>query len=255
MSKRRYSPTQIAMFLRCPEQWRRRYIEGERRPPGIAAHLGSGIHAGAAVNYSEKIKTGTEIKVDDFCDIAGDRLKERALEDDYTIDEGEDKKKLLSTAIDKIPNVAKHFIAEVSPPVQPKEVEKEVLIEGANYNLYGFIDLVTIENIIDDLKTGARLKSISDVQRSLQLTHYAILHNVTEKKFPVKVRLTSITTAVKPKSAKLEGVRTLENVQAYLNVVDKVNEIIQSGLFAPTLPDNWWCSEKFCGYWKDCKYR
>jgi hypothetical protein len=24
---------------------------------------------------------------------------------------------------------------------------------------------------------------------------------------------------------------------------------IQTGVFPPTNPDNWWCSERWCGYW------
>jgi len=26
---------------------------------------------------------------------------------------------------------------------------------------------------------------------------------------------------------------------------------IKTGIFPPTNPDSWWCSEKWCGYWDD----
>lgn len=38
------SVSQLDTFTRCGEQFRRRFMEGECIPPGIAARIGSGVH-------------------------------------------------------------------------------------------------------------------------------------------------------------------------------------------------------------------
>ena len=41
------SPSMLGLFCRCQEAFRRRYIEGIKLPPGIAACIGTGMHKGA----------------------------------------------------------------------------------------------------------------------------------------------------------------------------------------------------------------
>ena len=45
----------LGTALRCGEQFRRRYIEGERIPPGVAAGRGTGVHNANDVNLSQKV--------------------------------------------------------------------------------------------------------------------------------------------------------------------------------------------------------
>ena len=59
--KRPISPSQIDMFSRCGEQYRRRYIEKDRLPPGVAMIRGRGVHEGVAENMRQKRHT--------YCDL------------------------------------------------------------------------------------------------------------------------------------------------------------------------------------------
>jgi len=56
----------------CPERVRRRWIEGEIIPPGIAARIGSGVHKGAEVNHLAKIISGKDEPLDVIQDAARD---------------------------------------------------------------------------------------------------------------------------------------------------------------------------------------
>ena len=62
----------LGTALRCGEQFRRRYIEGERVPPGVAAGRGTGVHKANEVNLNQKVITGTDLKLSDLKDAARD---------------------------------------------------------------------------------------------------------------------------------------------------------------------------------------
>lgn len=52
-------PSALGMFARCGEQFRRRYVEGERIPPGVAAVVGTGVHLAVGADLREKMTEGT----------------------------------------------------------------------------------------------------------------------------------------------------------------------------------------------------
>ena len=65
----------VGMWLRCGEQFRRRYIENEILPPGIPARRGSAFHKSADTNHKQKISTGEDLPLGDLKDCASDEYK------------------------------------------------------------------------------------------------------------------------------------------------------------------------------------
>jgi len=55
------SSTQLEMYWRCPESYRRRYVEGEKIPPGIAPIQGKAYHVGAETNFRQKIESWVDL--------------------------------------------------------------------------------------------------------------------------------------------------------------------------------------------------
>ena len=51
------SATSLRMFKRCPEQYRRRYLLGEKVPPAANMIWGSADHAAIGYNLAQKIDT------------------------------------------------------------------------------------------------------------------------------------------------------------------------------------------------------
>ncbi len=64
------SATQLEMYWRCPEQYRRRYIEHEVVPPGISALTGRAIHRGAETNFRQKIESHADLPAKDIVEAA-----------------------------------------------------------------------------------------------------------------------------------------------------------------------------------------
>src|SRR5207247_1670695 len=59
----------VDTYLRCPEQWRRRYILGERRPPGVALIEGTSHHTAMEADNKNKIAKGKQLKASDLTEI------------------------------------------------------------------------------------------------------------------------------------------------------------------------------------------
>ena len=55
-----FRQSSLSTWENCPEQFRRRYVEGEIIPPGLAAHIGTGVHRAAEVNHRAKLATGRD---------------------------------------------------------------------------------------------------------------------------------------------------------------------------------------------------
>ena len=73
------SATQLTMYWRCPEQYRRRYLEGETIPPAIALIQGGAFHVGCETNFKQKVGTHEDLPASQIADVAvasfDDRLK------------------------------------------------------------------------------------------------------------------------------------------------------------------------------------
>ena len=70
MNKKHLSPTQLGMYLRCGEQYRRRYIEKEIVPPGIALIKGGSVHKAAETNFRQKIESREDLPIKDIREAA-----------------------------------------------------------------------------------------------------------------------------------------------------------------------------------------
>jgi hypothetical protein len=66
------SQTQLTMYEKCGESYRRRYCdcEGEKIPPGIALVKGTGVHGGSKANFKQKIETKEDLSRKKIIDIS-----------------------------------------------------------------------------------------------------------------------------------------------------------------------------------------
>jgi hypothetical protein len=253
------SPTQIGMYGRCPEQYRRRYLEQDIIPPGIAAHVGTGLHRGAELNFALKIETRVDMPRADIIDaaVAGFEQGVRGTGVVYTDEEvSRGIKNVVGEATDQVVAVAGLFADEAAPEYQPTEVERStrIVIPGAPYDLLGITDLRDEEKRVVDFKTAGRRKSVNEAERSLQLTVYCAAYLVDHQEPPSEVRLDVITTGKKPVRQVLSSNRTQRDFVALRKRIEAVASAIQGGAFPPCDPGAWCCSPKWCGYWNSCPY-
>lgn len=57
------SASSFGTWSRCPEQWRRRYLKGEKERPGGAQVIGTGFHFAQEHNFKQKIETHEDLPV------------------------------------------------------------------------------------------------------------------------------------------------------------------------------------------------
>lgn len=245
------SPSQIDMYLRCGESYRRRYIEGERIPPGVAMLQGTGVHAGAEVNFRQKVDTHSDLPFRDIVDAAVDGF-DRSLLGGYVIDpEGP----APDEARDQVATLAMLYADEVAPEYQPVHVEQAVKIElpGA-YDMLGVIDLADDHGRVVDIKTTGKAKSQNECDTSAQLTFYAAAHRVLTGELASEVRLEVLVKTKRPKRVMLASTRGQEHFVSLANKINAVSAGIQAGVFLPAEPGSWMCSPKFCGYYHTCPF-
>lgn len=136
------SASSLGMAWRCPEQYRRRYILGEKVPPAQALLWGAADHGAIAYNYGEKLRTGSDAPIADvllqFVHALDERIEEAGGPDGVDW-EGGSRDQLIQRGT---PLVAM-FREQVCPEWMPTEIESEFeLTEGMPLPVQGRIDVI-----------------------------------------------------------------------------------------------------------------
>lgn len=252
------SVSRMESYSRCPEAFRRRYIEVEKIPPAIAMAKGSAVHRGAEVNFRQKIETHTDLATGDIIDAAAADFDKRSADLSLSADEqSRGKGVVIGEALDSVVSMAEVHAREQAPDYQPVLVEERIEVElpGSPVNLLGVIDLADDRRRVVDLKTANRKKPESDAHESVQLTAYAAAYHAITGEESAEQRLDCIVET-KTKTSR-QVITTHRSVGDYVALAARINAIqaaIDAGSFPPTSPMNWVCSDRFCGYHSTCVF-
>lgn len=247
----------LGMFLRCPQQFERRYILGEIIPPGISARRGSATHKAAEINHTQKINSKEDLPVDALQDAARDEYIRLVKEEGVFIpkDKVSEKGKLLAEGQDAATRLTKLYRQDLAPLIQPALVEEKLTIDvGLALPLQGTIDVLTVDNWLPDLKTADKSKSAGEADNSLQLTFYSGMVAHHTGKWPEKI---SLEILVNNKEPKRQSLTTKRNDTDFANLLLRIQMFLaqlETGLFPPCDPGAWICSPNWCGYFWTCKY-
>jgi hypothetical protein len=246
------------MYWRCPEQYRRRYQEHERIPPGVAIMTGSAVHKGAEINFKQKIETHEDLPQTDIVDAACEAFED-GLKAGYTFSEEEvsiGREKVFGLAIDQVSDLAELHAAEQAPDYQPTEVEHttRIVFPDAPVDLLAVTDLRDDQRHVVDFKTAAKRKSAAEVDRSIQLSIYAAAYWVDHGVPPAAVYLDTLVKTKTPKRQLLWSTRDESHIKVLVRRINVTLAAIELGVFTPCPPDAWQCSDKWCGYWRTCPY-
>lgn len=259
MSDRPYlSATQLDMYGKCPEMYRRRYVEGEKVPPGVAMLKGTGLHRGAERNFRQKIDSREDLPASDIIDAAVAGFEaEQANGVLLAPDEAaRGATVVLGEAKDAVVALAKAHAEMQAPEYQPVFVEQSIrLTLPGDRDLLGVIDLADDQRRVVDMKTAGKRKSQGDADGSTQLTVYAALHQAATGTMPSLVRLDTLVS--KKKGIERQAVDSHRGEPDFAALANRINAVaaaIDAGVFPPTTPGAWWCSAKWCGYHATCPY-
>lgn len=149
------------MFQRCGEQWRRRYLDEEVIPPGIAARVGSGVHKAAEINFRSKMQTGEDMPLDAVRDAAAEAY-DKALSAGvfFAPDEVPGAKIAMAQGKDDAVSLATLFRRELAPAIMPalpiSSVTRESIAQIAECMGGTGVKPVTVRRRLSVLKTVLR---------------------------------------------------------------------------------------------------
>ena len=251
------SVSQLVLFCRCGEQYRRRYIEGEIVPPGIAARIGSGVHKAAEVNWREKIRTGYDLPLDAVQDVAAQSY-DKSLEEGvfFAPEEAPRAAAALAEGKDAAVALAALWHRDLAPHIRPALVEEEILLNlpGVPLPVVTILDLYTEDGALRDLKTAARKWPEDKAHGSNQPTAYREAVKMATGAYPEKIYFDVLVNGKAPALQTLETSRDAEDTAILAKKFQLMCRALDAGIFQPAQPDAWCCSPRFCGYYYTCPH-
>lgn len=260
--KAHLSPSAVEMLSKCGEQYRRRYIEGDIIPPGVAMLRGRAVHRGAEMNFRQKIESRADLPVKDVVDAAvaafdGDWSGGVQLSDDEA---KVGMAKIKGQAIDTVVSLSSVFHVERACEIQPLRVEEGFRIElDGPHDVKGFLDLYGLEHgasaaAVYDLKTAAKSKTQADADSSFQLTVYGAAACLLEKRQSVDVSLEVAVATKVPKVQTLRSRRDASDFSILRKRIEVSSRAVLAGNFLPAPSGAFYCSKRWCGYWSSCEF-
>jgi len=226
------SATSIGMFRRCPEQFRHRYILGEKERPGEGLVIGSAFHEGVEYNYAQKIESHEDRPTAEVVEYLQDVGVPKVLEEQGGAEEiawdGDDAVKGVDLLRRDSERILIRYHEDVVPRIQPVSLEEQLYIHDPRLRvpIIGYVDVrsayemvmdntsVWVPDRIIDTKTGKQ--SVSKLKPSwmLQATIYSAMtnlpveyHSISRAKVPkITTGLESADMVFTPNATKTENV-------------------------------------------------
>lgn len=268
------SANSASMFMRCPEQYRQRYILGLKEAPGAALVLGSGFHFAQETNFRQKIESHEDLPAAEVVE-AFHAGWDRELEKYGGVNEvAWDDREKPDTLRAKGAALAELYRVQVSPSLQPEAVEHSFLspVPGVPVPFKGFIDFIgTRENgvpwdadydsqeIVVDYKTAKAIKRELKPEWLLQARIYQMeTGRRVEYHVAAKTKEPQIATPVDAPSLAIEPTETAIAVTADLlaRVTEQMRHLWDE--FGPdvawpgAITHPWACG--YCGFRPHCKW-
>ena len=242
------SHSSIATFMRCPRQWAYSYLEGLRRPPGVALIKGSALDKAATFNLDQKRVTKRDLHKDDVLEVAEDAFR-KDVDNNGGQSEIDWEGTNFARALDSAIGLTDIHMTYHAPLIQPREVQLEVhrLITPKGRDFVGFIDFVEEDGTLGDVKSGSRRMPAGDADTDQQASAYAWL--VGE---PIAFRYwRAIDTGSKKTHEVVETGRDQVAIDWFAGKAADVSAAIDAGVFPPN-DQGWWCDKRWCGFYRMC---
>lgn len=266
------SVTQVEMLAKCGEQFYRRYVMGERKPPGIAMVAGRGLHGSSERQLKRKVETGGQLPtVEEAQDWAADEFRRSLGEEGVALDEEEAKlgeKKVTDMALDATVTMARGYLESYARTINPVpgRIEWSWRLETDwSHDVIGVVDVVhqprpDVLAIADTKSKIAKAPNKTEADESFQLSTYALAHQAHGGELPLAVSLDFVIArptkpgGFRPDPLRLVSVRTAEDMEPTVARLRRAVDVINAGAFVPAKPADWACSRKWCGWFSECRF-
>lgn len=252
--------SKIKMFTKCGEQYRRRYVEGEVIPPGIALIRGSAVHRGSEHNFTQKLQSGVDLPASEVEEAAMQTFHDKIRNEGLSLSEEElakGKDAIVNEGERAVRTLSMMYSDRVAPRYQPIAVEETLEYElPSGLIMTGILDTVATGHRIVDLKTMGKAPSAGQYDNDPQVTNYWLLHWAKYGVEPTEMLMECLIDTKTPKQETVSQTRRKEDIEAFINQAEAVAGAIQAGTAIPAYGQDgaWWCSKRWCGYWSTCPF-
>jgi hypothetical protein len=249
----------IGQFLKCGEQYKRRWVLNDKIPPGVAMLKGTSFHKGAEENFKSKIVTGADLSPNAVTEIAVETFRQNVSTEGLLLSREEEtvgRENVVNQAEKSLVTLTSLFSRDIAPKHDPLHTEMQLAadIPGSDYQLTGRIDLVNTKIRIVDFKTSKKSPNKGTADTNIQFTVYGLLFQASTGKQPAGYDLEYAIDGNNPKTVCQTTTRAPEDFVALIRQIDQITKSIDAEVFPPAYGQMgaWWCSPKWCGYHSTC---
>ncbi len=254
--------SRLNMFWRCGEQYRRRYICGEKIPPGISAIQGLAIHAAIEENLRFKLQTGALLPIEAVQDLSRDALDDLWLSGIYlTPDEAnENIQTLKGQAIDFVVRASVAHREMLAPIIEPQYIEwhQRIVLDGYPFDIEARVDIIEDGWRPRDTKSTTKSPAQNAAHYSDQLTLYCLIAGIASGEGITAQQAGALDhIIVSRKDARVvvqNTTRCAEDYKIFLRRFENACIAIEKGVFIPASRSDWICGPRWCGYAYTCPY-
>lgn len=251
-----FSPSAINMFLTCPHKYGLRYgyITGTpiKTPPSGGITVGTAVHEGIHVNYTEKMSSGKDAALSVVQDATAAKFDGEA--EQTVFEEFEDKNDLQKEAV----KLATMYRIKHAPEIYPKAVEQKYTstfqspFDGSDITLIGFLDLYDQNSKIHDTKTTLRKGKMNDRYMRQVRTYQTLLEANGE---PVSELVVDFVEKGNREVSQLPVPKLSEaGKEALQHTVAEIDRAVKNKVFVPNT-GHYLCHKIYCPFWgKQCQY-
>tara|TARA_Y100000034_G_scaffold135350_1_gene206944 strand:+ start:12368 stop:13210 length:843 start_codon:yes stop_codon:yes gene_type:complete len=237
------SASRLGKYLKCGEDFRRTYVLKQGYVSNAPMALGRTVHSLVETTLKQKMRGGDLRSVEEAFD-------EAATLTAAEFSEVEGLEEPVESWTDEARRLYQTWHTMRAPFIKPVAVEERFTANVNGIKTVGVIDLIDDQESgleLIDLKVVKRKKSMKDVKESLQLGIYGHVKGIPTVGFD------SLVKGAVPKVERVVDILEPRETRWAAALLRETAELISAGVFSKTSPDNWWCSDRFCSWWSDCR--
>jgi len=247
-----FSISEIKAALQCGAQHHFRYVRRIRKPTPLDLVRGSAYDAALRVLYEGRLN-GQERSLEE-AQAAADAYFDQAVAEEEIDWGGAEPARALDEVRALVRKAVQLYYEQIWPDIRPAAFQDrfEIEFEDVDWTFVGYIDLVTVEAEVWDDKLYTRTPTQDAVDQDLQLTAYALGHQLKYGRLPTRLGIQAVVLTKTPKVVRIPTQRTQEDVDWFLGLLGETVRMIEAGIVVPR-PGGWYCSPTQCQYWAECR--
>lgn len=248
------SKSSLALYERCPQAFKARYIDKLTEPTNGKMTLGKAAGAALAQHFARQLETGTGMTTEELLDEYADDWSERTDREDIVWETEPGPLK------DKGAETLRVYHREIAPDIVPVSVEREFELSwgpDVPFVLTGYLDLETAAGAVVDFKSTDKRWGEDKVNAETEPTIYLAArraegHPASRFEYHLLIRTKQATAQVVPTE------RTDRQLDLLTHRVFSIARSIEwrwiNDVWQGTGPDAAWLCRS-CGYKTDCPWR